>query len=157
MAIRAATGRDVERMVGLSGEVRSRLEQFDAIFWRRHAAAETIQQAWFQRLLTDADHGVFVVDHEPGGLLEGFVVARIMDAPPVFDPGGRTCMVDDWAWTREALAQPLLDHALAWGRTRGATQAVVVTAAADHERRALLTDAGLVPTSEWWVRQIDSA
>ena len=33
---------------------------------------------------------------ESGAIVRGFVIARIMNAPPVYDPGGKTALVDDF-------------------------------------------------------------
>ena len=67
--------------------------------------------------------------------MTGFLIAALLPAPPVYDPGGLTCQIDDftvgyeekWATTGPAL----LRAGLAEAARRGAVQAVVVTAHLD--------------------------
>jgi hypothetical protein len=73
---------------------------------------------------------------------------------PVYDPGGLTGLVDDfavvpgsWPTTGARLLQAALDVAA----ERGAVQAVVVTAHLDEPKRSMLRATGLQLTSEWWL------
>lgn len=75
-------------------------------------------------------------------------------APPVYDPGGLTGQIDDfavvpgrWPTTGARLLQAALDVAAG----RGAVQVVVVTAHLDEPKRRMLGAAGLQLTSEWWL------
>ena len=147
--IRPATTDDLDAMVALSSRARRRLEEHEPVFWRRHEDADTNQRAWLGFLLDDPNHHLVVSGPEPGPI-NGFGVARAMDAPPVYDPGGRTCLVDDLVWADRTTADGLLAAIRAWAAEQGCTQLVVVTPAADRDRRALLGDQGLHPTSEWW-------
>lgn len=147
--IRPATDDDLDAMVALSSRVRQRLEDHEPVFWRRHADADANQRAWFGFLLQDDNHHL-VVSGPEAGPIDGFGVARAMDAPPVYDPGGRTCLVDDLVWSDRAAADDLLDAIRAWAAERGCSQLVVITPAADRDRRALLAEQRLHPTSEWW-------
>jgi hypothetical protein len=80
--------------------------------------------------------------------------STIGDAPGVYDPGGRTCQIDDFAVTpdRWATAGPLLlRSAIEQAAQRGAVQAVVVTGHLDQPKRDALRSCGLSVASEWWV------
>ncbi len=140
--------------MALSAEVRSELAVFDPHFWHPHVTADETQLAWFSHLLRDPGHVVLVADHGDGNELDGFVIGRIVDAPPVYDPGGRSCMVDDFAWRSPGAAQELLAAATAWAIEQDAVTLVVVTAAADKGRRDVLQQAGLHTTSEWWTTSL---
>lgn len=154
MAIRPAVEADLDIMVTLSGRVRADLEGHEPRFWRRHPEADRLQRDWFGFLLADASHHL-LVNSGPDDSIDGFAIARAMDAPPVYEPGGRTCFVDDLAWETMADARAMLDAVQAWGVEQGCVQLVVVTAAADSERRNLLDGLGLRPVSEWWTAPID--
>ncbi len=149
MALRRATAEDLDAIVALSSEVRDRLQALEPVFWRRHPEADVNQRGWFSVLLADEAHHV-VVSIGPDGAAEGFAIARAMDAPPVFDAGGRTCMVDDLVWRSAEMADALLTDIRRWAVTKGCSQLVVVCPAGDSGRRSLLGRAGLHPTSEWW-------
>jgi hypothetical protein len=95
-----------------------------------------------------------VLVSEDSGRLTGFIVMTFPPAPPVYDPGGLTGQVDDfavvpgsWPTTGARLLQAALDVAA----ERGAVQAVVVAAHLDEPKRSMLRAAGLQLTSEWWL------
>jgi GNAT superfamily N-acetyltransferase len=92
---------------------------------------------------------------EESGQLTGFLIATLTGAPPVYDPGGATCQIDDFVVAPDARWQStgnrLLRAGLAEAGLRGAVQAVVVTGHLDQPKRRLLRACGLEPASEWWV------
>jgi hypothetical protein len=77
-----------------------------------------------------------------------------MDAPPVYGPGGQTCMVDDFIWPTPEVAESLITGVRQWAAAKECAQIVVVTPAADAERQELLDQIGLHPTTEWWTGSI---
>jgi hypothetical protein len=89
MAIRRATQADVEPMVALSDLKRTQYEQYAPTFWRKAADANERQAAFFAHLL-DRDQVIALV-HETGDQLDGFIIAGIREAPPVYDPGTAIC------------------------------------------------------------------
>ena len=91
---------------------------------------------------------------EESGAVTGFLIAQLAGAPPVYDPGGQTCDIDDfvvapgrWATTGVQLLRSAIERAA----ERGAIQAVVVTAHLDQDKREALRLCGLSIASEWWV------
>ena len=65
-----------------------------------------------------------------------------MPPPPVYDPGGLACVLDDFT-VREAgqwvdLGRLLLEAARDWAVSQGAVQVVVATAHLDQSKRAAL-------------------
>jgi GNAT superfamily N-acetyltransferase len=86
------------------------------------------------------------------------VIASLVDAPPVYDPGGLTCVIDDFvvADAREwqSLGGALLSEANRQAQARGAVQTVVVCGHQDQPKRSMLADLGFSIASEWYVKGI---
>jgi len=82
----------------------------------------------------------------------------LIPAPPVYDPGGLTCLVDDFvvrepeAW--DQVGASLLRAVNQLARERGAVQTVVVCRRLDEAKRATLADQGLTVVSEWSVVEL---
>ncbi len=150
---RPAEEGDLDAIVALSATARARLAQLEPVCWRPHPRADANQRGWFGLLLNDPAHHL-VVSIDGDDRIDGFIVARATDAPPVYDPGGRTCLIDDLVAPSPEGGTELIDAVRRWARTGGCTQLVVVTPTADPGRRALLGRSGLHPTSEWWTGPI---
>jgi len=92
--------------------------------------------------------------HESDGLIEGFILGSLIPAPPVYDPGGPTCLVDDfvvaspkdWGTTGRLLLTDLCKQAA----QLGAAQVVVVCGPLDETKRRLLLEQDLTVASEWF-------
>jgi hypothetical protein len=143
---------DVEAMAAMAAARRNEYARYQPVFWRPASDAEQVQQRYLAKLVSDQD--VIALVSEEGGTLTGFLIATIGTAPPVYDPGGLTCSIDDfavisggWATTGVSLLRAAIDRA----RERGAMQTVVVTAHLDQEKREALRTCGLSIASEWWV------
>ena len=91
---------------------------------------------------------------ESGAKIEGFLIATLNAAPPVYDPGGTTCAIDDFCVSSPdkwlAVGKPLLDAAMEQARQSGAVQAVVVCGHWDASKREMLQSLGSTMVSEWW-------
>jgi hypothetical protein len=156
-AAQPATHEDVDEVAALADARRREYERYEPAFWRPAEDALERHRTYLDGLV-DADDHVFLVVRG-AGRLSGFIVGRLVAAPPVYEPGGLTCLVDDfavagpelWGSVGLALLRALGEHA---GR-RGAVQAVVVTAQLDVAKRRALEAAGLTVASEWWVAAID--
>lgn len=150
--VRRALPADVDAITDLASARRARYAEYQPAFWRPAANAEEIHRAYLAELVEDL--GVITLVSEEASLITGFLVATIGDAPEVYDPGGLTCMIDDFVVTpdRWATAGPLLlGAAIAQAAERGAVQAVVVTGHLDSPKREALQSCGLSLASEWWV------
>jgi len=90
--------------------------------------------------------------------LVGFLIATLAAAPPVYDPGGLACIVDDFTVADSAdwptVGADLLRAIRHAASGRGAAQIVVVTAQLDEAKRATLAASGLSVASEWWVGRL---
>ena len=143
---------DVDAMTEMAVARREQYAGYQPVFWRPAANAEQLHRPFLARLVEDRD--VITLVSEDSGLFTGFLIATIGDAPRVYDPGGRTCQIDDFAVTpdRWATAGPLLlRSAMEQAAERGAVQAVVVTGHLDQPKRDALRSCGLSVASEWWV------
>ena len=122
-------------------------------FWRRRPEAEKVQAAFFEHLLENDDtYTLVATDNDT---VVGFVIARLEPAPPVYDPGGPACTIDDFGADNVTTARELLVGVRRWAAKRGATQLVVIAAHGDEPTRTLLADEGLTLASEWWVQPLD--
>ncbi|MFL6074757.1 MAG: hypothetical protein ACJ73S_15280 [Mycobacteriales bacterium] len=157
MTIKVATGEDVEAILALADARRRAYAAYQPVFWRPAADAVERQRP-FLRTLVD-DEAVITLVATTGGALTGYAIGRLVPAPPVYDPGGATCLLDDFAVADAAdwptVGVDLLRAVSRAARERGAAQIVVVTAHLDEPKRAALAAAGLTTASEWWVGQLD--
>lgn len=86
------------------------------------------------------------------------MLAQLVPAPPVYDPGGLTCSIDDFAvadpdlWA--SVGVDLLREVQRAAGQRGAAQVVVVCGHQDHAKRAALDNCALTIASEWWVKAL---
>jgi GNAT superfamily N-acetyltransferase len=126
--IRSARREDAPAMVDLSEQKRFEYEQYQPRFWRKAAGSREKQLPFFERLI-ESDRVIALVLEGLGGI-DGFVIASLTEAPPVYDPGGSTCLIDDFVVRRpgdwETVGKELLAAADREARKRGAMQTVVV-------------------------------
>lgn len=151
--IRAAVQADVAAMSDLAASRREQYARYQPVFWRPAAGGRDKHRNYLAGLV--ADSLVITLVSEEDTQVTGFLIATLVSAPPVYDPGGLTCQIDDFTvahdekWT--ATGPALLTAGLAEAARRGAVQAVVVTAHLDHLKRQALRSCGLEVASEWWV------
>ncbi len=78
--------------------------------------------------------------------------------PPVYDPGGFTCLVDDFVVQRPedwpTIGASLLHKVNQHAKDQGAVQTVVVCRRLDEAKRAALASLGLTVVSEWSVAEL---
>ena len=155
-AIRPAQPDDVPAMVALSERYRAQLETYEPQFWRKAEGAAAAQTRYFLDLLQRPE--VIARVHRAVEGLAGFVIATLISAPPVYAPGGLTCVVDDFCvaearfWPKAGTA--LLQEAMRCARERGAVQVVVVCPHRDQAKLTLLAAEGLHVASEWHTRRL---
>jgi len=149
--IRQAVADDIAAMVALSDRDRTRREKSDPEFFRKNPAGAEFQTYFFKKQLED-ERVIAMVD-EDTGKLRGFVIASIMQAPPVYDPGGLTVLIDDFTvadekeWNSVGLA--LLEHVKTEGKVRGAVGVVTICARGDDLKHRWLEEIGTRVVSEW--------
>lgn len=156
MAVRNAVQQDISRMVELSEAKRASYEANSPLFWRKAENSVHVQGVFFAKLLEQPDWLLLV--HEHNGAIDGFIIGRLMPAPPVYNPGGKACLIDDfavadsnlWDSTGTALHQALEAQA----RQAGAVVSITVSGAHDGPKRSALLGAGAHLASEWYVHTI---
>lgn len=153
MSEREAATSDVERMVRLADLKRREYERHAPVFQRPAPNAMEVHRPWFEKLVEDQDVGTFVHE-DSAGEVDGFLTITLGPAPPVYDPGGLSSLVDDFAvsssdrWRSAGAA--LLEAGKRWAQDHGAVQVVVVCGPHDEPKREVLQAAGLYVASEWF-------
>ena len=156
MHIRRATEADIPNMVAIAETKRNEYEGYSPVFWRKAPDSSSEQERYLQSLLMGTDVMALVAQTRDG--LAGFIIGALTTAPPVYNPGGAVCMVDDFAvappeaW--QAVGSALLAAMAQEAQARGAVLMVVVCAQRDQAKRALLQEAGCAVASEWHVRSL---
>ena len=151
--IRTAFVEDIPQMTLLAEKKRSEYEQYEPNFWRAAKDAAQKQAPYFRDQLGEEDTICLVAEYE--GQVTGFVIAKMVTAPPVYDPGSLVCMIDDfvvvapdrWACAGKGLLQEVRRRA----QSLGASLSVVVCGHLDEAKREMLRAAGFTIASEWYV------
>jgi hypothetical protein len=151
--IRAARSADLDAIVALAAARRAEYEAYQPRFWRIAEDAVDRHRPFLAALIDDDEWASFV-----GDPFTGYAFARIVPPPLVYDPGGPSCFVDDFAVVSPDLwltaGRELLDAVSTWGSARGASQLVVVNAERDKPKAALLAAYDLSIASTWWTRPL---
>lgn len=162
--VRPATAADLPALLDLADLRRRQYSAYQPTFWRPAPDAAERQRPYFARLIDDA--GAVVLVHQPAGHesagdgsaeeVDGFVIGRVVDPPPVYAPGGPALLVDDFVVAIPQLwptvGRALIEEASRRGRALGTVQMVIVVGQADAPKRELLMALAFSPASEWWVR-----
>jgi hypothetical protein len=154
--IREPVKSDVPAMLDLAEARREEYQRYQPTFWRKAGDSRERQRPYLERLISE-EHVIARV-YESDGVIEAFIIGALIPAPPVYDPGGPICLVDDFAirdegaW--EIVGAALLDAVTAEARRRGAVLVVVIAGRQDQPRRALLTQVGYDVASEWHIRHL---
>ena len=156
ITIRAAKTTDINAMVALSHQKRLAYEKVQPQFWRHALDAESQQTTWFNQLLEQDNHFLFVAEFNKQ--IIGFVIGRLRNAPEVYQPEGLTLEIDDfciessaqWPTVGNALLHEIKTHA----KIKGATQLLVVCGAHDAPKANFLKNNNTMVASEWYVGTI---
>src|SRR5664280_2655831 len=148
-----ATLDDVADIAALAAVRREAYEAAQPQFWRRASDAVDKHIPWLRTQIEHPDVVALVVRSAES--LDGFVFASVVDAPPVYDAGGPSGVVDDFAVADASLwptvGRDLLAEVKQRLVTRGVAQVVVVCGHHDEAKRTALLAAGLTVASEWLV------
>jgi GNAT superfamily N-acetyltransferase len=145
---------DLDAIVALAALRRVDQQVAQPQFWRPALDATERHAQWLRGLVAD-DAVVSLAAVDAEGTLVGYVFATLVAAPPVYDPGGSTGFIDDFAVSDASLWATVGVDLLAAARQqlaeRGAVQIVVVSGHHDAAKRSALRAAGLALASEWYV------
>lgn len=153
LVIRPAHPDDLEPIAAMADDRRRQYAEYQPVFWRPAPDAAARQRPYLASLIADVQVITLVAISD--GRVVGFVIGHLVPAPAVYDPGGPTCSIDDFAVERPAswatVGVELLRAVQEDARQRGATQLVVVCGHLDEAKRAALEYCRLTIASEWWV------
>jgi GNAT superfamily N-acetyltransferase len=156
--IQPATADDVPALVALSESKRTQYAAYQPQFWRKAADSAAAQTPYFHELLARENVLVYAAVEQTvsaADAIVGFVIAALVPAPAVYDPGGLTCLIDDFCVAQPTqwatVGRDLLTTVTRQAARRGAAQVVVVCGHLDEPKRAALRAAGLTIASEWYV------
>jgi hypothetical protein len=164
--IREAAPEDVPVLAELAARRRTEYASVQPQFWRQASDALEQHRLFLATQVEDADVIALVAavstdsassttGPERSGRIDGFVIATVTAAPPVYDPGGPTGVIDDFTvsdphlWS--TVGRDLLAAAMHRLSVRGTSQVVVVCGDHDEPKLAALRAAGLTTASQWLV------
>lgn len=149
--VRPAMRKDLAAMLDLADAKRQQYTAYQPVFWRPAPEAHERQETFFQHVLEDERALTFVA--ERAGAVVGFVIGTLITPPPVYAPGGQTCLVDDFCVANDdwmEIGAALLEAIRTAAYERGAIQIVVISGHLDEAKRAFLVSQELAIASEWW-------
>ena len=156
VTVRMASAGDVQAMAALVATKRQMLESFEPVMWHPSEIAAQITPQFFTHQVVQPN--VIARVAEDGGRFLGFAIGVLQDPPPVYAPGGKTLLIDDFAVVEgvdgDAAASALLDAVISEARARGAVQMIVVAAAKDARASRWLEEKKLHVASQWWTRTL---
>lgn len=148
----------MEEILNLANVKRLEYETYQPVFWRVVVDAIAQQADYIASQIADEKVITLVATSE--SKVVGFVIGRLVSAPPVYNPGGLTCLIDDFVvdegelW--ETVGADLLDQVRRAALPRGAAQVVVVCGHLDEPKRKALEKSSLTIASEWWIAPLKS-
>jgi len=154
--IRKARASDIEATVELVEHDRRQRQKHQPLFWRKAVKSAVATRAFLDKLLTEPGT-LFLVAVE-GSQMLGFLVARKFPAPPVYDPGGDTYLIDDFCvleprhWL--TVGEALLSHASTLIHEHDGVQVVVICADRDLAKAEMLRRSDLTIASNWWTKPL---
>ena len=156
MDIRKARASDIEAATELAERDRRQRQKYQPTFWHKAATSKATTQAFFAELLTEP--GTFFLIAIEGTQLLGFLGAKKFPAPPVYEPGGDTYLIDDFCvieprhWL--TVGEALLSHASTLIHEHGGVQVVVICADRDLAKAEMLRRSDLTIASNWWTKPL---
>lgn len=154
---RTAQLADVPAIAELAEQKRLEYQRYQPVFWRKAANSRERHIPWIEELVK-RDDVITLVHEERDGIIDGFIIADFVPAPPVYDVAGPTCRVDDFTVAEsqnwQAIGRELLEEVMRAAQRRGAAQIVVVCAHLDQPKRAMLAAAGFSIASEWYTKPL---
>jgi hypothetical protein len=88
-------------MVNLAAVKLDQYHEYSPVFWCPAAGAHEAHHSFFEKLVASGDSICLV--HDADGGLNGFIIGNVISAPPVYNPGGKVCMIDDFVVSDPAL------------------------------------------------------
>lgn len=157
MMLRKATADDIQAIALLSSIKRKQYGKYQPQFHKEAEGALELQTNFLKDSLTK-DNVLALVNVEGDQKLNGFIIGTIVNSPPVYDPGGRICFVDDFMISDPSLwmtvGKALLDRVVELGKEKGAVLANVVCGPLDGPKKEMLIRYGFGIATEWHIKAI---
>jgi GNAT superfamily N-acetyltransferase len=154
--VRPATSADVNAIADLADRKGAEYQRYHTRFWRRARDARDRFLPTLEDLVGSGRAIVLV--HEQDREIDGVIIGVVQQAPAVYDPGGFTCIVDDYIVARPDLwntaGVALLEALIRKARAKGAVQIAVTCGRQDAPKRSMLIAHKYVVTSEWFVKDV---
>ena len=159
MIIRPATEDDLPAILKLAAAKRDEYATASPVFWRVADDAAEQQEPFFRNQRIQNKQALTLVAEDDDSVV-GFIMATIHTAPPVYDPGGPVCSVDDFTVASPDLwsttGEELVHAAKKWAQDQGAVLIIIVAGQQDSAKRTMLAATGATVASEWWVQALDN-
>ncbi len=156
MIVSLADESHVGDVVEMLEATRLRYQEYQPVFWRKAPDSANSTKEFFLSAVDEAGT-LFLIAADKGELL-GFLIAREIPTPPVYAPGGRTYLIDDFCVASSdhwiSAGSLLLVDACSRLKEAGASQIVVVCGDRDIPKAELLRRQGLTIASNWWTRPL---
>ena len=155
--IRKVVLEDVPAIARLSSLKRKQYERYQPVFHKEAGDAQEKQTLFLKDSLAK-ENVIALVHEEQGQGVNGFIIGSLVKAPPVYNPGGTICYVDDFMvedpslWT--TVGEALLGKVVEMGREKGAVLANVVCGPMDGPKREFLNRSGFGVATEWHVKSL---
>ena len=149
--IRLARVDDIPAVVAILTAYRQKLAQWAPQFWQPAEEAAALSTFYLSGQI-DKEDTIFLVAQQSEQVI-GFALAYETPAPPVYRPGKTGTLddfgvADDISW--EDIGADLLAAIRQNAREAGWEQLIVVSPVADTRKNAVLIEAGLAATAQWW-------
>jgi hypothetical protein len=86
MNVRRAVEDVIPQMLQLAEERRRLYETYQPTFWWPSPNTKSAQAAYFKTRITNRRNAIALV-YEDSGVIRGFIIATLIEAPPVYAPG----------------------------------------------------------------------
>jgi GNAT superfamily N-acetyltransferase len=158
MGVRVAQEGDLPAIVAMVAAKREQYEKWQPVFHRAAPDASAKHARFLKDQLDREKEGVLLLVHTAEEAVDAFLFLRLVEAPPVYQPGGKVALIDDCVVSADSAwpgaGKALLTHAMAWAKAQGAVLVNLVCGPKDGPKRALLEELGLAVASEWHVKTL---
>ncbi|HET7266116.1 MAG TPA: hypothetical protein VFL28_15745 [bacterium] len=154
--VRVAVRTDIPQIASLVENKRTEYRQYHSRFWREATDARGKLVPAMENLLHD-NRAIVLVNVQDSNV-NGVIIGTLQQPPAVYDPGGLTCVVDDFfvgaptLWNSVGMA--LLYTMAREAKRRGAVQVAITCARKDMRKRSMLVAHKYDVTAEWFVRDL---
>ena len=157
MTIRKATTDDVKIIASLSALKRKQYENYQPQFHKEAEGAVELQTVFLKDFLSK-ENVIALIYGDGAQKINGFIIGAVVNSPPVYNPGGKVCFVDDFMVSDPSLwstvGKALLERVIELGKEKGAVLANVVCGPLDKPKKEMLNQYGFGVATEWNVKPI---